>query len=65
MTNGPHAAYYARRIKKECPHISLGQDINLVSGRPLSDKNELARKATAEARIKATEAGKKLVNASA
>lgn len=37
MTNGPHAGYYARRMEKECPHVSLGQDVNLVSGKPLSD----------------------------
>ncbi len=37
MTNGPHAEYYAKRMENECPHVSLGMDVNLVSGRPLSD----------------------------
>ena len=37
MTNGPHAAYYAKRMIDECPHVALGQEINLVSGTPLSD----------------------------
>ena len=37
MTNGPHATYYAKRMIDECPHVALGQEINLVSGTPLSD----------------------------
>lgn len=36
MTNGPHAEYYAKRILHECPHVALGLEINLVSGKPLS-----------------------------
>ncbi len=41
MTNGPHAEYYARKIMEECPHIALGQEINLVSGRPISDPKDI------------------------
>lgn len=41
MTNGPHSEYYAERMMKECPHIALGLEINLVSGRPLCKPDEI------------------------
>ncbi len=41
MTNGPHASYYAKRMMEECPHVCLGQEINLVSGRPLYDPKDI------------------------
>lgn len=41
MTCGPHAEYYAKRILSECPHIALGQEINLVSGRPVSNPKDI------------------------
>lgn len=41
MTNGPHADYYAKRMVDENPHIALGLEINLVSGRPLSDPKDI------------------------
>ncbi len=41
MTCGPHAQYYAQRIMHECPHIALGQEINLVSGRPVSNPEDI------------------------
>lgn len=41
MTNGPHAEYYAKLLDQLYPHISIGQDINLVSGKPLSRPEDI------------------------
>lgn len=38
MTNGPHSKYYVDRVVKEHPDVLLGLEINLVSGRPVSDR---------------------------
>lgn len=41
MTNGPHAEFYGHKMESECPHIALGQEINLVSGVPVSDPKDI------------------------
>lgn len=51
MTNGPHAEYYTKRILDECPHIALGQEINLVSGHPLCDPKEIPTLVNDEGRL--------------
>lgn len=37
FTNMPGSEYAAKRMIKEFPHISLGQDINLVAYKPVTD----------------------------
>ena len=51
MSNGEHAAYYARRMLKENPHVSLGQEINLVSGRPLCPSQTIPTLVNEEGRL--------------
>lgn len=37
FSNMPTAEYAVRRMQEECPHILLGEDINMVAGRPVTD----------------------------
>ena len=37
FTNMPSSEYAVRRYKAEIPHVLLGQDLNLSTGRPLTD----------------------------
>ena len=37
FSNMPGAKYAVDRMLRECPHVSLGQDINFVAGRPVTD----------------------------
>ncbi len=37
FTNMPSTEYAVRRYKAEIPHVLLGQDLNLSTGRPLTD----------------------------
>ena len=41
MTNGPHAEYYAKTMQERYPHVTIGQDLNLVSGKPLSNPKDI------------------------
>lgn len=41
FSNTPAAPYAVARLLKECSDFCLGQDINLVTGRPLSDPKDI------------------------
>lgn len=41
FTNMPSSEYAVRRYKAEIPHVLLGQDLNLSTGRPLSDPEKI------------------------
>ena len=41
FTNMPSSAYAVRRYQAEIPHVLLGQDLNLSTGRPLSDPKDI------------------------
>ncbi|MBQ6489586.1 MAG: ChbG/HpnK family deacetylase [Solobacterium sp.] len=41
FSNSPAAEYGVKRLLSECPDFCLGQDINLVTGRPLSDPERI------------------------
>ena len=41
FSNSPAAAYGVKRLLSEAPNFCLGQDINLVTGRPLSDPEDI------------------------
>lgn len=37
FSNMPGAKYAVDRLMRECPHVCLGEDINLVAGKPVTD----------------------------
>lgn len=41
MTNLECSEYAAKRMITECPHILLGEDINIVAGRPVCDPQQI------------------------
>ncbi len=41
FTNMPSTEYAVRRYKEEIPHVLLGQDLNLSTGRPVSDPKDI------------------------
>lgn len=60
FSNMPGSKYAVMRLKSEAPHICLGQDINLVAGRPVTDPSLIPSLVQSNGMFKTSSMHKKL-----
>lgn len=60
FSNMPGAKYAVDRLKRECPHVTLGEDINLVAGCPVTDPKLIPSLVREDGSFKPSSAHRKL-----